>query len=329
MNYPAEDWDRLADLLARDHSALGPMDRASLLNDAFSLAESGHIGYTVPLAMTRYLEQETHLVPWDTVYDKLVGMAVLLRRTPAYPKFRAYVVDLVAPHYARLGWRDDGSHTEKTNRFNILALACSYGHTKCQQEAGELFQRWVGDSQHYIAPNLRSLVYKYGMKRVGSPEVWEVLLERYLAETNAQQKRKLLYGLAQAREPWVLHRFIQLAKNESYVRSQDFFTTLSYMAGNTVGNPIVWDFLQHEWQYLVERFSLNNRYLGRLPKTVSSHFSTKYQLEELQRFLASNPEGGAGARARKQAVEQVENNIRWLEEHSGVIEAWLEKRGSK
>jgi hypothetical protein len=31
------------------------VDRASLLNDAFSLAEAGHISYTIPLSMTEYL----------------------------------------------------------------------------------------------------------------------------------------------------------------------------------------------------------------------------------------------------------------------------------
>merc|ERR1719244_2251525 len=74
VNYPLADWASLASLLVLSPSALGPMDRASLLNDAFSLAESGQLSYSVPLDMTRYLEQETHLVPWDTVYDQLVAL---------------------------------------------------------------------------------------------------------------------------------------------------------------------------------------------------------------------------------------------------------------
>ena len=186
----------------------------------------------------------------------------------------------------------------------------------------------MADPGLYIAPNLRSLVYKYGMIAAGTPAVWETMLERYLAETNAQEKRKLLYGLAQVREPWVLHRFVQLAKNETYVRGQDFYSTMSYNAGNPVGNPIVWRFFQSEWDYLVDRFSLNDRYLGTLPKTVSSRFASQFQLDQLKGFFSSHPEAGAGARARKQAVEQVENNLRWLEEHRGVIHQWLGQRGA-
>jgi len=328
VNYPPEDWATLAKLLVREPTALAPMDRASLLNDAFSLAESGHIGYNVPLSMTEYLQQETHLVAWDTVFDQLASMGSLLEFTSTFPLFRRYVVDLVSPHYDRLGWRDDGSHVERMNRYNILGLACLAGHTGCREEAGRLFQQWVDTPDNYIVPNLRSLVYKYGMLSVGGAATWNIVLERYLNETNAQEKRKLLYGLAQIREPWVLHRFVNLAKNESYVRSQDFFSALSYIAGNPVGNSIVWDFLRSEWNYLVDRFTLNDRYLGRQPKTVSSNFATEFKLQQLKQFFEANPEAGAGARARKQAVEQVENNIRWLEQHKEVIHLWLETRSS-
>jgi len=329
VNYPPEEWDTLANLLIENPTTLDPMDRASLLNDAFSLAESGHIGYDIPLSMTRYLEKETHLVPWDTVYDKLMIMGGLLERTPSYPLYRSYVVDLVIPHYQRLGWIDEGSHLERTNRYNILNLACKFGYSPCMSEAGKVFTEWVQDPGHYIPANLRSLTYRHGMTSEGDPDTWERVFNRYLNETNAQEQRKLIYGLAQIREPWVLRRFLNLAKNESNVRSQDYFAVLSYVSSNPVGNTIVWNFLQTEWNYLVDRFTLNDRYLGRIPVTVSNLFSTEFELDQLKRFFSANPEAGAGARARKQAVEQVENNIRWLEKHNSVIQSWLETRGSR
>ena len=35
-----------------------------------------------------------------------------------------------------------------------------------------------------------------------------------------------------------------------------------------------------------------------------------------------------GARARKQAIEAVENNINWLENHETAIRNWLEENSS-
>ena len=61
-----------------------------------------------------------------------------------------------------------------------------------------------------------------------------------------------------------------------------------------IGNSIVWKFIREEWPYLVERFSLNDRYLGRIPKTIASGFSTKLELEELKTFFAKYPDAGAG-----------------------------------
>ena len=62
VNYPASNWAALAAQLLQDPAALPPMDRASLLNDAFALAESGRLPYSTPLDMTRYLAKEEHLV---------------------------------------------------------------------------------------------------------------------------------------------------------------------------------------------------------------------------------------------------------------------------
>ena len=66
----------------------GTMDRAHLINDAFSLAESGHVDYSVPLTMTRYLSLESDLVPWRAAYRALTRVESRIRDTEVYPLFR-------------------------------------------------------------------------------------------------------------------------------------------------------------------------------------------------------------------------------------------------
>ena len=79
---------------------------------------------------------------------------------------------------------------------------------------------------------------------------------------------------------------------------------------------------------MVGRFTLDDHNLGTLTKRVSSHFTTQSELDQLRSFFLAHPEAGAGARARKQAEERVENNMRWLEEYRGVIQEWLAQRGA-
>ena len=44
----------------------------------------------------------------------------------------------------------------------------------------------------------------------------------------------------------------------------------------------------------MERFTLNNRYLGRLPGQVTKSFVTRFKRDEVKAFFKKYPEGGAG-----------------------------------
>ena len=43
----------------------------------------------------------------------------------------------------------------------------------------------------------------------------------------------------------------------------------------------------------------------------------------MQAFFAQYPEAGAGESARKRALENVRNNIRWNEHHLNQVTAWI------
>lgn len=44
-------------------------------------------------------------------------------------------------------------------------------------------------------------------------------------------------------------------------------------------------------------------------------------------FFAKYPDAGAGARAREQALETVQNNIKWLNVNKPDLESWLVENG--
>ncbi len=47
--------------------------------------------------------------------------------------------------------------------------------------------------------------------------------------------KNIKYFLANAPKPWILSQFLRLAQNETIIRSQDYFTTLRYIASNPIG----------------------------------------------------------------------------------------------
>jgi len=327
VNYDAEGWRRLGEALIEDNTVFKPTDRSSLINDAFALAGAGDVSYSVPLGMTSYLRQERHYIPWRTVAGELGDLKDKLEFTDVFAEYRKYLIELLGPHVDRLGWEDEGTHLEKRNRIQLLSLACSAGHVGCLQGASERLQPWLSDPQHYIPPNIRTLVYKYGMQQMDSVDAWETMWQRYIVENNSQEKNKITVGLAATRQPWLLNRYLQLAKNESYVRSQDFFGVCANIAYNSVGNPIMWNFVRSEWEsYLVPRFTLNERYLGFLVPKITGGFNTEHQLQEMRDFFSRYPEAGAGERSRAEALQTTQANINWLRLHKEEVQQWLKNR---
>ena len=133
---------------------------------------------------------------------------------------------------------------------------------------------------------------------------------------------------------------------------------------NILGNSLAWDYVRSNWESLIERFTLNNRYLGRLPGQVVSKFVSRFKRGEVEAFFNKYPEGGAGkvadsafvrpppranfarprmdyprvetclhqvvdfipgTRSRKQALEKIDTNIKWLEKHQVIIKRWLDR----
>ncbi|GLG95614.1 Aminopeptidase N, partial [Gryllus bimaculatus] len=331
VNYTELEWQTFSSLLQGNVAALDAADRANLLDDAFSLADAGLLRYEIALEGTRYLRQETEYIPWHVATSKFKKLLRLLHGSLAYSDTRSYVRNLVGDVQNSVKWTvaETDNHLKKLLRIKVLDLACAAGLDECLDEAGRLFTQWLSKPENKPHPDLRVLVYSYGMIKGGTEKYWDLMWQLYLKEEDASEKTKLMEGLASAREPWLLQRFIELAKDESNVRSQDFFSVLSSISSNPIGSSIVWDFVRSEWEYLVDRFTLNDRYLGRLIPVVTKSFTSQLKKEEMVAFFERYPEAGAGKAARNQALETVTNNIHWVQTHKDNIGKWLSHQVSK
>jgi glutamyl aminopeptidase len=192
---------------------------------------------------------------------------------------------------------------------------------------GDIFSKWINSSDSETvrpSPDLRSLVYFHGMQSVGGPKEWDLMFELFAKEQDASEKTKLQSALTAVKEPWILRKLIDLAsKDEVYVRKQDYFSLMGSISNNRHGEALVWDYVRENWPQISTRFGLNERNLGRMIPTITSRFSTQAKLNEIKAFFAEYPEAGAGATARIQALEAVDNNIKWLAKNQKPIGDWL------
>ncbi|KAL5292090.1 ENPEP.2 family protein [Megaselia abdita] len=327
VDYDTEMWDALKNSLITDLNVFTVGDRASILNDAFSLADATTIPYETALDMTKYLKDETEYVTWSVASSKLTSLKTSLMFTDIYKNYISYARNLIDKVYKDVGWNVEGvtEHIKNRKRVNILSAACSLGVEDCLKQASDKFMLWIADKNFDISSDIRELVYYYGMFSTGSEQIWETVLERFVNEPDAQEKNRLMYGLSAVQVPWLLQRYIELAWDERYVRSQDYFSCLQNIAANRVGESLVWHYVRENWVRIVERFTLNERYLGSMIPSITGRFDSQTRLSEMEAFFELYPEAGAGEGARVRAKENVKNNIQWLENNKENIAQWLEK----
>lgn len=187
-----------------------------------------------------------------------------------------------------------------------------------------MFDRWIDGTIKNIPVNLRLLVYQYGMKTSVSVEKWEIMFQRYKETSLAQEKVKLLYGLASVQNVDLLYKLLEATKDESVVRSQDLFTVVRYVSYNQLGQDMAWDWTTLNWDYLVQRYTINDRNLGRLLTQISRTYNTALQKWKMEHFFALTPNSGAGELSRKQGLETVNNNIDWISKNRNEIKRWLD-----
>ncbi|XP_044761271.1 glutamyl aminopeptidase isoform X3 [Coccinella septempunctata] len=323
VNYPEEIWKELGQHMLE----LPVSDRTHLLEEAFSIASSGQLSYEIPLELTKYLKDETNYTPWEVASSKLLELLKLLKSSRKEQELKHYVIKILNPIYKNLSWiiGKDDSHLKKLTRVLVLKLACEIEYDAALKDAANQLDIWF--TTRSASPDLREIIYKYGMKNADLDK-WEKLFKIFQEESDANEKLKLLRGLTAVNNPTLLYRLLDLGKDETYIRSQDYINFIIMMSRNPIGVPIVWDYVRENWDVFIKRFTLNSRYLGEMIPAVTSRFSTKIKLSEMQSFFKAYPEGGAGTAARERALENVKNNIVWLSKYKDTVEKWISANSS-
>ncbi|XP_051021531.1 glutamyl aminopeptidase [Acomys russatus] len=322
VNYEVETWGKITDTLSSNHTIFSSEDRTSFIDDAFALARAQLLDYKIALNLTKYLRSEKDFLPWERAISAVTYIISMFEDDrELYPMIEAYFQEQVKLIADSLTWDDTGSHITKLLRASVLGFACKMGDREALNSASQLFEGWVTRNES-IPVNLRLLVYRYGMQNSGNEASWNYTLEQYQKTSLAQEKEKLLYGLASIRDVTLLARYLEMLKDPNIIKTQDVFTVIRYISYNSLGKTMAWNWIQLNWDYLVSRYTLNDRYLGRLV-TIAEPFNTELQLWQIQSFFAKYPNAGAGAKPREQVLETVKNNIEWLKVNRQSISEWF------
>uniref|UniRef100_A0A4W4GGH6 Aminopeptidase n=1 Tax=Electrophorus electricus TaxID=8005 RepID=A0A4W4GGH6_ELEEL len=327
VHYEGSGWDDLTSLLRHNHTALSSNDRASLINNAFQLVSVGKLALDKALDLSLYLSRETEIMPVTQGLRELVPLYKLMEKRDMEDtgdNLKIYIVHLFRELIERQEWSDAGSVSERMLRSYLLLFACVRGHPPCVATATELFNKWRESDGSMSLPNDVSLaVFAVGAR---TQEGWDFLFEKYRESMYTSIKSRIKSALSISPLAHKLKWMMEQNLEGSVMKTQDLPYVVVSVSNNPKGHKHAWDFLQTYWNLLVKKFDLGSHSIAHMVIGVTSQYSTREMLEEIREFFGSlSAETGADQRCIQQALENVEENIRWTDKNLPLLQAWLNK----
>ncbi|XP_062245064.1 aminopeptidase Ey-like [Platichthys flesus] len=319
VNYNPENWDALSSQMEQDQSPIPLMNRGQLIDDAFNLARAKLVDVTLALNLTRFLRNETELIPWKSAMTNLEYFVLMFDRSEVYGPMQTYLREQVRELYSFYRNYTDHSrvpmdHSSQHSQILAVRVACFNGLPECVTMATKMFAFWMKNNTNIIHPNLRSTIFCQAVASGGKAQ-WDFAWNKLQSSNDTSEREQLRAALSCSRETWLLNRYLQYTLDPEKIRFKDVWNIIDLIAMNPAGQALAWNFIRANWEFLHIRGGHS------LIAAVARRFSTEFELEELVRFLTDN---NLMYMKEEQAIEQISVNIQWVKEHQEKILQWFE-----
>ncbi|KAM9101063.1 leucyl-cystinyl aminopeptidase [Sarcophilus harrisii] len=324
VHYADHDWEALIQQLQRNISVLSDKDRAGLINNIFELSSLGKVPLKKAFDLIDYLGNETHTAPitealfqTDLIYDLLekIGELELAKRTVNR------VAKLLQQHIQQQTWTDEGTLSKRELRSILLDFACTHHLENCTTQAMKLFQEWVDSKGTKSLPtDVMPVVFKVGAKTEAG---WTFLFERYGSSESESERNKILEALASSEDVRKLHWLLKASLDGDIIRSQKLAIIIKIVGRSFAGHLLAWDFVKENWSRLIQKFHLGSYTIQNIVAGTTHLFSTKTHLSEVQMFFEAQSETTARLRCVQEAIQIIQLNIQWMENHLKNLPLWL------
>ncbi|XP_046879168.1 endoplasmic reticulum aminopeptidase 1b isoform X1 [Hypomesus transpacificus] len=328
VHYEGRGWSALTQLLRHNHTALSSNDRASLINNAFQLVSVGKVSLDVALELSLYLSKETEIMPVTQGLGELVPIYKLMEKRNMLHlenQMKGYIVELFQELIDRQTWSDEGSVSQRVLRSYLLLFACVRNHPPCVATASRLFTRWrESDGNMSLPSDVSMAVFAIGAR---TPDGWDFLFEKYRQSMHTSLKSRIKSALTISPLQDKLQWMMEQSLSGEVMKTQDLPHVVISISRNPRGFALAWDFLRHNWLSLIRKFDLGSHSIAGMVNGVTNQYSTREKLEEVRSFFGGlTEETGASLRCIQQTSETIQENIRWMDRHLPLLQAWLDRR---
>ncbi|XP_034728390.1 leucyl-cystinyl aminopeptidase [Etheostoma cragini] len=324
VHYGKEGWAALQDALSSNVHVLTQEDRASLIHNIFALSRLGHVSFYDVLNMLKYMSNETESSPVTEALSQLNAIYRLLdkrQEDSLVARMKHYILDLFGSLMDNQTWVEEESVSKQELRSALLGSACSLNQESCIQKAKALFKHYdESNGTSRIPGDLQQVVFSVAAQ---SNDDWETLLHMYQINTYDAEKRKMLRGLASTQDARRIVWILKAGLRGDIIQTQELPLVISTVCNGFTGYLFAWNFIQENWDRLIEKFPLGSYAIQTIINAATSQFSTQVHLEQAQGFFSSLKERGSQMRSVQEALETIRLNQRWMEKNLPALHRGL------
>ena len=259
---------------------LTPVERYTLIDDAYAAMLAGQVHATDVLSLCRSLAGDDDLTVWQRIAAALGGLARLLDPAELGP-FQAAVRGLCMPALDIAGWAAATGETDRERelRAGLFTLAGTTGNdASVNERAATLHRTGVAD------PSLGAAAVAVLAHRGGRAD-WEDFRSHLDTSTTPQELRRYTFALADFPDLELTRTALQLCL-DGVIKSQDGpFVVARALANRTVA-PSAWAWVEANWDGLNARFPSNT--ISRMLSTITT-ITDPALADAVNTFLDTHP----------------------------------------
>ncbi|CAL8248281.1 unnamed protein product [Merluccius merluccius] len=322
VDYGTQGWAALIEALTTNFTVLPSEDRASLIHNMFALSRLGRVSLRQVLNLLKYVVNETETAPVTEVLSQLNTLHQLLEKRNELDQaahLMSYILERFGPLMKNQSWGEEQSVSRQELRSVLLQTACDLDFPDCLQKASDLYAQYANGTTR-VPGDLQRVVFSVAAR---SEEGWAALMRTYAETSNDAQKRKILQALASTRDPRHISRILIEGLRGENVQTQELPLIISTVSDGFAGYLRAWDFVQENWDHLIQKFPVGSFPIQSIIKSTTSKFSTQTQLNQVRSFLGSLKERGSQMRSVQVALETIMLNQRWMDTNLPALRRWL------
>ncbi|WP_455241320.1 M1 family aminopeptidase [Petrachloros mirabilis] len=240
-------------LLEAGLAKLAPIERFTLVNDAWASTVAGLMPLSDYLALTGRFTTETDKNVWVVLIESFAFLHRIIDPSDR-PMLESFVRSRITPAAMDVGWTPQPGESELTRQLRgelIGALGRLGNDANTHTRADELYRVFRRQPES-VDPNVLPAIVSI-LAFTGDAARYDEFTERFTSAATPQEERRYLFSLATFREPSLLERTLAKTLNGD-IRVQDAPFLVSAVMGNVYGRHLGWSFVKQHWDQMDKRF---------------------------------------------------------------------------